>query len=367
MAAGRSGLRSDDLASLLDLANDAIIVIDLNSTIEFWNKGAEHLYGWTAAEAVSKCSYDLLKTEFPIPREDVNYAVRRYGEWTGDLVHTTRARKRVIVASRWTPRYDNDGELVGTFEINRDITERRAHAETVARAEAAERLATLGRLAASVAHDLANPLETISSVLNLVASRHLSDDSVKDLITAAQNEIQHAFSVIRNTLDMARESREVDSAKVANIIDQAIAAHTTRLRVHNVTVLKRFTTEGRLLCRASEIRQLVSNLIGNAIDAMKPRGGTMRVHLHQVGNTGEIPTYRLTIADQGTGIPPEVQARIFTPFVSTKGELGTGLGLWIVRTIAAKYDGTVRYKTRAEGRHHGTCFSVTFRSRHIED
>jgi two-component system sensor kinase FixL len=165
MVAARLGLRSDDLASLLDLANDAIIVIDLHSTIEFWNKGAEHLYGGTAAEAVGRGSHDLLKTEFPIPVEDVRYAVRRYGEWNGDLVHTTRDGKRVIVASRWNPRYDEDGELIGTFEINRDITEKREQAETVARAEAAERLATLGRLAATVAHDLANPLETISSVL----------------------------------------------------------------------------------------------------------------------------------------------------------------------------------------------------------
>jgi two-component system, LuxR family, sensor kinase FixL len=99
-AASRYGTRSEDFASLVNLANDAIIIIDLDSTIEFWNRGAERLYGWTAEEALGKRAHDLLKTEFPIPLEDVKYAVRRYGEWSSDLVHRTRDNKRVIVASR---------------------------------------------------------------------------------------------------------------------------------------------------------------------------------------------------------------------------------------------------------------------------
>jgi PAS domain S-box-containing protein len=363
-AASRYGTRSEDFASLVNLANDAIIIIDLGSTIEFWNRGAERLYGWTAEEALGKHAHDLLKTEFPIPLEDVKYAVRRYGEWSSDLVHRTRDNKRVIVASRWTPRHSEDGELIGTFEINRDVTEQRARAEALGRAQSAERLATLGRLAASIVHDLVNPLESVSSVLNLLVSGQLSDKSTKELVAAAQEELQHAFAVIHNTLDMARPSRDLQHLKLASIIDQALAVQTTRLQSHNVVIVKRYTTEGLLLCRASEIRQTITNLIGNAIDAMKSkRGGTVRIHLHQIGTVDGGPAYRVTIADEGTGIASEVQGRMFTPFVSTKGELGTGLGLWIVRGIVEKYGGHIRYRTRNDGKHQGTCFSFTLASR----
>src|ERR1700761_2090051 len=139
-----------EYASLLDLANDAILVITLEGIIQFWNEGAVRLYGWTKAEAIGKCAHDLLKTAFPLELEEIKLTARREGEWHGDLVHTARDGRRILVASRWTPRYSHDGQLIGTFEINRDVTQEREAHEALIRAENVDRLATLGRLAASV-------------------------------------------------------------------------------------------------------------------------------------------------------------------------------------------------------------------------
>src|SRR5438309_7238255 len=100
-----------EYASLLDLANDAIIVMTLDGTIQFWNEGAVRLYGWTKSEAIGKCAHELLQTVFPAEPDEIKLIVRREGSWGGDLIHNARNGRRILVASRWTPRYSRDGEL----------------------------------------------------------------------------------------------------------------------------------------------------------------------------------------------------------------------------------------------------------------
>src|SRR5215467_1546065 len=124
-----------EYASLLDLANDAILVMDLSGTIQFWNQGCERLYGWRAADALGRNAHELLKTQFPVPLDEIRQWLRREREWTGELVHATHDGREVMVSSRWTPRYNRASELIGTFEINRDITHERAAREALQAAE----------------------------------------------------------------------------------------------------------------------------------------------------------------------------------------------------------------------------------------
>jgi len=124
-----------EYASLLDLANDAILVMDLTGNVQFWNQGAERLYGWKAAEVLGRNAHELLKTSFPVPLEQIRQWLRRHREWTGELLHTTRQGSTITVSSRWTPRCNRAGDLIGTFKINRDITQERPSRDALIAAE----------------------------------------------------------------------------------------------------------------------------------------------------------------------------------------------------------------------------------------
>jgi PAS domain S-box-containing protein len=346
-----------EYASLLDLANDAIIVMTLEGTIQFWNEGAVRLYGWRKPEAVGKCAHDLLKTEYPAPLEDIKLTVRRENEWSGDLVHTARNGRRILVASRWTPRYSRDGELVGTFEINRDVTREREAQEALIRAENVDRLATLGRLAASVAHEINNPLDTLRGVLHLLQTADKGTER-STLIATGIAEVQRAMDIVNGTLGFARDNRAVMPALLPQIMDGVLTMYAGRLRSHSITVHRRYTTAGQIICRPGEMRQVFANLVGNAVDAMRTVGGNMFVHIHHAVLAGT-PGYRVTVSDEGVGISAAAQMRVFEPFYSTKGEMGTGLGLWISRSIVTKQGGSIRFRSRTQAPRKGTIFSVT--------
>ena len=111
-----------EYASILDLANDAVIVLDLEGNVQFWNRGAERLYGFTPQDAMGKNAHTLLRSQFPVPLPKIMKTVRVQGEWRGEITQTTREGYEVIIASRWTPRVDANGRISGTFEINRDLT-----------------------------------------------------------------------------------------------------------------------------------------------------------------------------------------------------------------------------------------------------
>ena len=349
-----------EYASLLDLANDAVIVMSLDGTIQFWNEGAARLYGWTKGEAIGACTHDLLHTAFPMPLEDIKLTARREGEWRGDLVHTTRDGRRILVTSRWTPRYARDGEWIGTFEINRDVSREREAQEALIRAENVDRLATLGRLAASVAHEINNPLDSLRGILHLLEQATATKENAA-LIGTGIAEVQRAMDIVNGTLGFARDRRAVMEARLPEIVDGVLAMYAGRLRNHAITVERRYTTAGQIICRPGEMRQIFANLVGNAVDAMRSVGGTLRVHIHHAIVNGS-PGYRVTICDAGVGISREVRGHIFEPFYSTKGEMGTGLGLWITRTIVQKQGGVIHFRSRASAPHRGTIFSVTLRA-----
>ena len=467
-----------EYASLLDLANDAILVMDLVGTIEFWNQGSERLYGWPAAEALGRNAHELLKTQFPVPLEEIRQWLRREREWTGELVHTTREGRQVTVSSRWTPRYNRAGELIGTFEINRDITGERAAREALLAAEQrfqlahaaakawwwqydlqtgklsrsrdvseiyglatgsvspedfrtaretvhpedqhkldemlamaargldeaesefrivlpdssirwvlsrgriitqlgrkivvgiavditerkqaeelrqrTEQLATLGRLAATVAHEINNPLETVNSIFYLL--RKEASPAGARLIDSGQAEVRRMAEITSATLRFAREAPKVTEVSLREIIEGVLAIFAGRLRTNAVHVETRFTTDAQLTGVPGELRQVLANLVANAIDAME-RGGTLRIHLHKAHKLGHAG-FRVTVSDTGPGIAPALRTRIFEPFFTTKGESGTGLGLLVVRDVVAKAGGTLRLRSSTGRARHGTCFSI---------
>jgi len=238
----------------------------------------------------------------------------------------------------------------------RDYLAERAVAEEALRRS--EKLAVAGRLAASMAHEINNPLASVTNLLYLIEESSTLVESKQYAETAA-GELARVSELVTQTLRFYREPVKPAVVQITDIVDSALALYRARLMSAAIDVERDFRESSPIYAKAGELRQLILNLIGNAVDAIG-REGTLKI---RVGNTQERRNgarrgIRLTIADTGCGIHPNIRATLFDPFVSTKGDTGTGLGLWISSEIVRRHGGTIQVKSRVPPPVGGTVFSV---------
>ncbi len=231
------------------------------------------------------------------------------------------------------------------------------HTEALA-AEAvrkAEKLAVAGRLAASIAHEINNPLTSVSNLHYLMASA-TSLDEAKRYLAIADQELARVVEITRQTLSFHRGNAQPVDVKVAEILDSVLKLYSLRLAAKNIVVDGQVDRSAVIRGFEGELRQLLSNLISNSLDAMHAGGKLLlRVSCASERQNGLRRGIRVVVADTGTGIPATIQHKVFEPFVSSKGNTGTGLGLWIGSEIVRKHGGTLRFKSRQRA---GTVFSI---------
>jgi signal transduction histidine kinase len=239
------------------------------------------------------------------------------------------------------------------YQIRDHIQQQKLAEETLRKTE---KLAVAGRLAASIAHEINNPLAAVTNLVYLM--QHTNDlNAVKIYAETAQQELERVSSIVNQTLRFHRSPTEPAPTSMASLMDSAIALFKARLRSHHVNVKTDYRTDENVVCSAGEIRQAIVNILGNAIDAMNGSGGEIKIRIAAAHNPADArPGVRVTIADRGSGIPQLYRARLFQPFFTTKGTTGTGLGLWLTRDIICRHDGSIRMKSRT-GEHSGTVFS----------
>ena len=217
-----------------------------------------------------------------------------------------------------------------------------------------EKLALVGRLAATISHEINNPLEAVTNLLYLISSS-ATDDATRNYVRVAQEELARASHIVTHTLRFSQHTNSRAWANLSAILDSALAVFDGRLRHSGIHIRRDYTASDRLFCFPSELRQVAANLIGNSFDAMK-QGGRLVIRTRNAadphnGHSG----IRVTIADSGTGMDADTQQRLFEPFFTTRGDKGTGLGLWVCREILTKHGAKIRVKSR-EGT--GTVFSI---------
>ena len=267
---------------------------------------------------------------------------------------TEAGRPRCWLAHLYPVRTDPDTtRWVGAILV--DTTEQKRAEEALRRTE---KLAAAGRLAASVAHEINNPLEAVTNLLYLIRQEPLSSASAH-YADLAQQEVARVSEIAQQTLRFYRQSTLPAVTNVAELLDSVLTLHTGRVQTAHVRVERDYPIDLPLFCFAGELRQLFANLITNALDAMTPRGGRLLVRA-RVTRQEETEGVRVTVADTGCGIPPDALRHIFEPFFTTKDATGTGLGLWVSDQIIRKHQGTVRIRTRAAGTSSGTVFAVFF-------
>ncbi len=334
--------------ALIDLANDAIMVRDLDHRIRFCNRGAACLYGWPQEELVGQLEPEALFQDPQVFHEAVA-AFAAEGEWTGELVQHTRAGSPVTVLSRWTPLRDNQGRPSSVLVISTDISERKAYERQMLRGQ---RMESIGTLAGGIAHDLNNVLTPILMSVNLL--RDGEHDAARlqtlDLIATSA---QRGADMVRQVLSFARgfEGSRVPVDVVQLVHDVAKIVSETMLKAIDIQVdvpshLRPVQGD------TTQLEQVLLNLCVNARDAM-PGGGRLLLKaegaeldgISVAMHPGAAPGHHvvLTVEDTGTGMPPGIVDRIFDPFFTTKEQgKGTGLGLSTSQAIVKSHGGFMR-------------------------
>jgi signal transduction histidine kinase len=221
-----------------------------------------------------------------------------------------------------------------------------------------DRLATTGKLAATIAHEIHNPLDAVGNLLFLI-DQDAKDDTTRAYVATASGELARVTQMTRQMLSFQREAAKPVPVKIGEILESVTALFERKIESAGIRLERQIDFDGHILVQPGELRQIFANLVGNAIEAMGTRRGkiTLRAYESQDRRRG-LAGLRVLVADDGPGIPAHVRGRIFEPFFTTKGEGGTGLGLWIASDILRKYDGTMRLRSCTQPDNSGTCFSI---------
>jgi two-component system, chemotaxis family, CheB/CheR fusion protein len=334
------------LAAVVESSNDAIISKNLDGILLTWNKAAERMFGYTAEEIVGKPASILFPPDRIQEESRILSQIRR-GE-TVPLHDSARVAKdgRVLsVDVSISPIRDTTAAVIGAATITRDLTQVKMAEQALRNAE---KLAVAGRMAATVAHEINGPLEAVANILFLLDRAELGH-TAREFVRAAQEEVKNIGQITKLTLGFHREGEDFRSTEVraSDLIDGILTLYGQRIESLGVAIEKRYDSAGAVTANAGELRQVLSNLIVNATEALAKTGSKLLIHVCDspdwkgVGRKG----VRITIADNGSGIPREVRQKLFEPFFTTKGEKGTGLGLWVSRSLVEKHRGRLQVRS----------------------
>lgn len=251
------------------------------------------------------------------------------------------------------PVRDGEGNVARWFGTNTDITEQRRAQEALRKSE---KLAAAGRLAASIAHEINNPLEALGNLLYLIKKQ---PGRAAWYLGMAEEELERISEITRHTLGFYRDAATPAPASLSEIAGGVLALYERKLRFKNIRVEERLSDDTEIRCYPGEIRQIMANLVANAIEAVSS-GGRIRVSVHRAREwtNGGRNGVRVTVGDDGPGIGREHLRQIFEPFYTTKKDTGTGLGLWLTQNLVSKHQGTIRVRSRAGTERSGTVFSI---------
>jgi PAS domain S-box-containing protein len=340
------------LAAIVQSSDDAIVSKNLQGIVTSWNPAAERIFGFTAEEMIGASILKIIPPELHDDEPRILETISRGDRIDHfETIRVTKGGQRISVSLTISPVRDATGKIIGAAKIARDIT---AQKQTENALRVTERLASVGRLAATVAHEINNPLEAATNLLYLAKDRAVKDD-VRGFLGMAEEELDRVAHLTKQTLGFYRDTQAPSQIKVQELLNPLIGVFKTRGKNKKVEIQSEILGEPEIFAVGGEIRQVIANLLSNSIDAV-PFGGRVRVRVRSVA--GDRMGVRIIVADTGPGISPETRARIFEPFFTTKKDVGTGLGLWVCKNIVDKHHGHISVKCTLDGSRSGTVFSV---------
>ncbi len=349
---------SQRLAAIVESSDDAIIGKDLDGIVTSWNPCAERVFGYKAEEMIGQSIRKVIPPEV-LPDEDRIMSAIARGERTEhfETVRLTKNGDRAEVSLTLSPVFDDRGAIVGVASISRDISQQKKVEKAL---HTSERLATVGRLAATIAHEINNPLEAVTNLVYL-AQGCMANQEGKIFLEQAQQELARMALLTKQTLGFYRENKGARLLTLGELITPLVSVFSARARNKQISIETDIRENPTLMGIPGEIRQLFANLLNNSIDAVSDRGHILiRLSAGNEYRDRKRAGVRLTVCDNGPGIAPEVRKKLFEPFFTTKRDVGTGLGLWVSSNILRKHDGSIRLRSSVVPGKSWTAFSVFF-------
>jgi len=349
------------LLTTLRSMSEGVIATDADGKVKFMNPTAERVTGWTQADAENQPVAEVMRlsdpkthTALPDPIERVTKAGAGV-ERLSDRLLSRRDGTVAYVDESAATIPDATGKMRGMVLVLRDVTERK---RSEAALQSSERLALIGRLAATIAHEIRNPLDAVMNLTYLVKSSPALDDGVRGYVMMAEDELRRIVHITSQLLSFHREAREAVAVDVKEIMESVLALFAPKLASSKIEIKREYRTHPAVMAFPGELRQVFSNLLANAMDAVG-KNGMIRVRVAAAHDHGSISGVHILVADNGCGIPEASRESLFTPFFTTKGERGTGLGLWVSRGIVEKHEGTLRLRSsQRPGPYRGTAFAI---------
>jgi PAS domain S-box-containing protein len=340
--------RSRELAQALDVAQT--MMRGLDGRITYWSSGSARLYGYSAAEALGRVSYELLKTEFPIPYEEIRAILQASGRWEGELVHVGKDGRRVHSASQWILRRGRASEPASVIEVNTDVTAQRLIEE---RARQSERMEVVGQLAGGVAHEANNQMTVVLGAASFLLTRSDLPDTARKDLEYIREAAERTAAITGQLLAFSR--RQVLQTRVLDLdeVVQGLDGVLRRALGERSTLVLQLRAHAQIKADPGQLAQVLLNLVLNSRDAM-PLGGRVTIETRVTELTEAYAQQRpgvdirpghyavLSVSDTGHGMGPDILGRLFEPFYTTKpiGK-GTGLGLATVYGIVKQSGGYV--------------------------
>lgn len=339
------------LAAIVESSDDAIIGKNLKGIVTSWNQAATRLFGYAAEEMIGQSILTIIPPE--LHPEETEILSRIQAGQRIDHFETRRVAKDgqiVEVSLTISPIKDRSGNIVGSSKIARDISRRKSMERHLIQSE---KLAATGRMAATIAHEINNPLDSVMNLVYLARTSVGGNSRALPYLLTAENELERVSHIARQTLGYYRDPGPASEIYLDNLLEEVLTVYRSRLLAGNVAVDCAFAQHRPVSASRDELMHIFSNLITNAIDAM-PDGGVLTIQTRELDDAGVEVRFR----DHGVGITPENLDRIFEPFFSTKGLRGTGIGLWVARHLLEKRGGSISLQSETKIPENGTTVSV---------
>ena len=352
----RARKEAEQLSEVVRRSSDAILRLGPDGAIQSWNEGARHMFGWSSDEALAKPITLLLEDEGRSQIQDAMVLLGRGAQVIKELTGLRKDGSSLEVSISLTPHLEAPGILAAFSAIIRDVTAQKLSERALLQNE---KLASVGRLASSIAHEINNPLESVTNLLYILQSRPLDPESLA-LVSTAQEELARVSQIATQTLRFYKQSSSRTHLDLAALADSVLALYRARLTNAGITWTKDCKRASPVFCFEGELRQILVNLVANAYDAMKT-GGKLTIRSRDTVILPEgVRGVRITVADTGAGMEQRTLSRVFEPFFTTKGIGGTGLGLWITLELVKNNRGQIKIRSSTKPGRCGTVITVVF-------
>ena len=347
-----SSKRLGELAAIVESSDDVILSKDLNGIITSWNAAATRVFGYSADEMIGSSILKLipedLHSDEKIIMENIR-AGRRVEHF--ETVRRTKSGQLLDVSITVSPIRDAHGRVIGASKILRDISTRKRLEQALLQAE---KIAATGRMAATIAHEINNPLEAVMNLMYLIRPM-IADPAGISYFQSVETELGRVSHIAKQTLGYYREHAAASSASIGEIVLHAITIYEPRCTATGIEIKKAINSSRKIVLHRGEMMQVVSNLMMNSIYAM-PAGGVLSISVEDaVGSPDGIV---LTVQDDGVGIAEADLPRVFEAFFTTRSTVGTGIGLFVAKQFIEGHGGQIEIESRQNREDHGTTVRV---------